>query len=234
MTISHLQDNLATLERETTALIRTAARLDDRDVRAASRCVGWTRAHVLTHIARNADGMTNLAHWATTGERTPQYVSQESRNADIEAGALRGAHELVEDIEDSATAFAVAARDLAGAPEDAEVEGRGGRPMKGRDVVTARLREVVFHHVDLDAGYTFADTDPGVVERALRESVRRMERADPPPSLTVRANDGGEWTIGGGDQQVSGTKADLLLWLSRGVTDGISSPGPLPELPSWG
>lgn len=231
---SHLQDNLTTLERETTALIRTAARFDDRDVRAPSRCVGWTRAHVLAHIARNADGMSNLVHWAVTGERTPQYASPESRNADIEAGALRPARELLEDIEDSATGFAVAARDLAGQAEDAVVDGRGGRPMKGSHLVTARLREVVFHHVDLDAGYTFADSDPGVVERALAESVRRMEGTDTPPSLTISAIDGGQWAIGAGAQQVCGARADLLLWLSRGVEDGITSPDPLPVLPSWG
>ena len=29
----------------------------DSDVAASSLCEGWTRGHVLTHIARNADGI---------------------------------------------------------------------------------------------------------------------------------------------------------------------------------
>jgi len=31
----------------------------------------------------------------------------------------------------------------------------------GGQLPTLRLMEVLFHHVDLDAGYTFADADPG-------------------------------------------------------------------------
>ena len=40
---------------------------------------GWSRGHVLTHLARNADGAVNLLTWARTGVETPQYVSQEQR-----------------------------------------------------------------------------------------------------------------------------------------------------------
>ena len=57
--------------------------------RAPSLCEGWTRAHVVTHIARNADALSNLVHWATTGEPTPMYASPESRDADIAEGARR-------------------------------------------------------------------------------------------------------------------------------------------------
>ena len=34
--------------------------------RAPSALPGWTRAHVLTHLARNADAMVNLLTWART------------------------------------------------------------------------------------------------------------------------------------------------------------------------
>jgi maleylpyruvate isomerase len=56
-TSSHLSDNLTLLAHETGLLIRTAAGLDDGTVRAPSLCEGWTRAHVLSHIARNADAL---------------------------------------------------------------------------------------------------------------------------------------------------------------------------------
>ena len=66
-TPSHLSDNLSLLAHETSLLMRTAAGLDDEAIRRASLCEGWTRAHVLSHIARNADGLGNLASWAITG-----------------------------------------------------------------------------------------------------------------------------------------------------------------------
>jgi maleylpyruvate isomerase len=34
---------------------------------APSALPGWSRAHVLTHVARNADAMINLLTWARTG-----------------------------------------------------------------------------------------------------------------------------------------------------------------------
>ena len=45
---------------------------------------GWTRKHVVAHLAGNAEGMTNLATWARTGTKTPMYVSMDARQADIE------------------------------------------------------------------------------------------------------------------------------------------------------
>ena len=44
---------------------------------------------MLTHLARNADGMINLLLWARTGIVTPAYASAEARVADIEKGAVR-------------------------------------------------------------------------------------------------------------------------------------------------
>ena len=38
----------------------------------------WTRAHVLTHVARNADAMVNLLTWARTGVPTPAYASRDA------------------------------------------------------------------------------------------------------------------------------------------------------------
>ena len=59
---------------------------------------GWTRAHVLTHVARNADAMVNLVTWARTGVQTPAYVSRDARDADIETGAGRTPAEIRDDL----------------------------------------------------------------------------------------------------------------------------------------
>ena len=111
---------------------------------------------------------------------------------------------------------------------------RGGRKVLGGQLPTLRLMEVVIHHVDLDAGYTFADADPGFVKRAVANSVSRMTAKAEAPSVTLRSDEGETWTIGGGSQVVTGSNAALLLWLTRGNGAGLSSQAGLPRLPSWG
>jgi maleylpyruvate isomerase len=231
---SHLSDNVALLEYETSLLIGTATALDDETIRVASLCEGWTRAHVLSHIARNADALGNLVSWAISGTPRAMYDSPESRDADIMAGASRGAQEILADLKDSAARFASAARGLAGAPEQAEVEMRGGRLVRGAQLPTLRLMEVVFHHVDLEAGYAFADADPGFVKRAITIAVERFRAGTQVPSITLRSSDGGTWSLGDGAQEIGGSNAALLLWLARGEGHGISSSAPLPRLPAWG
>ena len=233
-TSSHLSDNLGLLAHETSLLMRTAAGLDDETVRAASLCQGWTRAHVLSHLARNADALGKLVSWATAGTPVAMYESPQARDADIVAGSTRGAQEIFADLGDSAARFASAAAGLAGPPEHVEVEMRAGRRVLGGQLPTLRLMEVVFHHVDLDAGYTFANADPGFVKRAINNAVERMRSAGQAPAISLRSDTGDRWTIGAGTQEVNGTNAALLLWLARGDGARVSSKDALPVLPSWG
>ncbi|HQF04569.1 MAG TPA: maleylpyruvate isomerase family mycothiol-dependent enzyme, partial [Phycicoccus sp.] len=83
------------LRAQTDALIATVTTLDDLEV--PSLCAGWSRAHVLTHLARNADGIGNLVR-AAAGAPGTMYASDEARDADIEAGAHRAKSEIVDDL----------------------------------------------------------------------------------------------------------------------------------------
>ena len=69
--VSHSLDRLAMA---TERLLTTATALSDAQMRDPSLLPGWTRGHVLTHIARNADGLVNLMRWARTGTKTPMYA----------------------------------------------------------------------------------------------------------------------------------------------------------------
>ena len=231
---SHLSDNLVLLAHETSLLMATAAGLNGETVRAASICVGWTRAHVLSHIARNADALGNLASWAITGTPVAMYKSPQARDADIASGSTRSAQEIYADLQASAARFASAAPGLAGPPESREVEMRAGRIVLGGQLPTLRLMEVVFHHVDLSAGYTFADADPGFVRRAIGNAVDRMTRSGKAPAISLRGDGGDTWSIGKSGQGVTGSNAAILLWLARGDASGISSPAVLPQMPAWG
>ena len=69
---------------------------------APSGLPGWTRKHLVAHVAANADALSNLVRWAATGEETPMYSSMEQRNADIEAGSAKPAAELAAWLQGSA------------------------------------------------------------------------------------------------------------------------------------
>ena len=234
MTSSHLAANLELMARETGLLLRTAAGLNEETIRAPSLCEGWRRAHVLSHLARNADGLGNLVSWAVTGTPVAMYASEGARDAAIQAGSTRSASDILADLQESSARFASAATGLAGPPEHREVEMRAGRRVLGGQLPTLRLLEVVFHHVDLDAGYTFADADPGFVRRAIGNAVRRIGAADPVPSIRLGGDDGDTWSIGEAAQEITGSNAALLLWLARGDGAGLSSQSVLPHLPAWG
>src|SRR5215470_2987098 len=134
--VNHSLDRLAAA---TDRVLATATALSDAEAREPSLLPGWSRGHVLTHVARNADGLGNLLQWARTGVETPMYASAESRSADIEAGAGRPAADLATDVRESAAAFAAEAASM---PEDAwagQVRALSGPPFPARGVLDRRL-----------------------------------------------------------------------------------------------
>jgi maleylpyruvate isomerase len=98
------------------------------------------------------------------------------------------------------------------------------------EIPLMRLREVVFHHVDLDAGFGFDDVEPDLVRLFLDEEVQRVRGAEDAPDVTLRTPDGDQWTIGLETASVTGSPAALLGWLARGLTTGLAADH-LPRLP---
>ncbi|HET9258243.1 MAG TPA: maleylpyruvate isomerase N-terminal domain-containing protein, partial [Pseudonocardiaceae bacterium] len=123
------------------------------ELSAPSKLPGWTRGHVVTHVARGAEGLCRLLAWARTGVETPMYPSLEARDADIEAGAGRGHAEQFDDLRRTAEAFAAAARELSPQHWDVIVRIRHSS-VPASWIPWARTRELWLHLVDLDAGVT--------------------------------------------------------------------------------
>nr|WP_198663572.1 maleylpyruvate isomerase family mycothiol-dependent enzyme [Jiangella endophytica] len=224
----------------TERLIATAATLDDADLAASSLCPGWTRAHVLTHVARNADGCANLLAWARTGRENPMYASRESRAADIEAGARRPAADIVDDLRITADRFVRAVMEMPDDGWERQVRGgpaASGDPLPGRRVLWLRLRELEVHHVDLGTGYGPADWPAAFVRRALDETVRAFGRREDVPALTLEIDDAGVEHLGAeAPVTVGGDPAELLSWLigrSDGAALRVQPADRLPALPSW-
>jgi len=227
-----LVQDIAAVRPATENLLATASRLSDEDLGAPSLCEGWTRGHVLAHLSRNADAISRLVGWAVTGERVEMYPGgQAARDAEIEAGAFRGAGEQLADLTQSAEQLdARLSRLESGTAVDA-VEGRGGFVIPSEDLPFMRLREVVYHHVDLAAGYSFEDVDGDLLARFISDAVRRLSMSRHAPDLRLSTAEGDEWTLGKGSVTVTGPRAGMLLWLARRRADGVSAQGPLPELP---
>ncbi|MFL6124308.1 maleylpyruvate isomerase family mycothiol-dependent enzyme [Actinophytocola sp.] len=215
--------------------------LDDRTIHQPSRLPGWSRAHVVTHLARNADALVNLLTWARTGVEHPMYASRADRDADIEEGADRLAQVLREDLRAANARFLVAATELSEKYWSATVAARMQGPIPASDVPVMRLHEVWVHLVDLDAGVTFADVPEGHLEQLLETALAPHLASPDWPAVRLTAELPGDrtrtWDLAGGHDdrtyEVAGPAADVVAWVT-GRGDGASLRGEVPVLPAWG
>jgi maleylpyruvate isomerase len=225
--------------REGTAFFESQlARVDDNELAAPSALSGWTRAHVVAHIARNADALGNLLTWARTGIVTHMYDSAEQRADDIEEGAEQSPRVLRFDLADALRRFADAIATMPEAAWWAEVRTRAGRAIPAAEVPWMRCREVWVHAVDLDVGASFADLPRPFVHAFLDEVVDGFTARPDCGGIELVADDGGLWTIGphGADEVVvEGEARALLGWLlGREHGHGLTSSAPtLPTIPVW-
>jgi maleylpyruvate isomerase len=232
---------LELLAASTAAFADTAQSLSDGDVRAPSLLPGWTRGHVLAHVARNADSLVNLLTWARTGVETPQYASQEARDTAIEEGSRMSAAALAADNREAAARFASAAATLPLASWSNEIRWRNGPPRPASAILWARRREVEIHHVDLAAEYVPADWSAEFTTHALGEAAKHFSRLGAGPFLLAGADSGARWRVAAPDAEpaltVSGTPSALLAWLIGRSSGTALTTDPatarLPELPDW-
>jgi maleylpyruvate isomerase len=220
------------LARHTALLLDTARSLDDLSVE--SLCDGWSRAHVLVHLARNADAIARLVHWATTGERTEMYPGgTQARNAEIAAGVDRPREAVLSDLADSSARVNALLDEVTGDLACPVVELRGGLPTPATELPFLRLREVVFHHADLEAGFGFDVVEPELVRAFLEDGVERLRRHPKAPAVRIRTDTGEEWDVGEGGPTVEGPPAGMLLWLARRRSSRVAGES-IPELPRGG
>lgn len=210
--------------------------MNEEEVRTPSLLPGWSRAHVVTHLARNADGLSNLLTWARTGIETPQYSSWEQRNLDIDSGSARPLVELVEDSRAAAERFMDEASRVVGEQWDVPVRTMSSPThFPARDVLLSRRTEVEVHHADLGTGYRAGDWPEDFTSMLI---ARVGEDRSDGPAMVLLASDGvgGPWRFGQGrGPEITGRAADLAWWLiGRGDRSRLtSSTGEVPELAKW-
>jgi maleylpyruvate isomerase len=207
-----------------------AARLDGADLHAASALPGWTRRHVVAHVAANARGLGRLAHWAATGEETPMYPSAQARDAEIEELATLPPEALVTLAEETAADLRAALLGLSGPQWEAQVRTSQGKMVPASEIVWMRCREMWIHGVDLGTGGGFADFPPDLLDALLADVAKLWERRGEELAPVLITTDT-EATFRSGDAQgheVYGTAAELAAWVTgRG-------PAPHPGAPAIG
>ncbi|MCI2418032.1 maleylpyruvate isomerase family mycothiol-dependent enzyme [Saccharopolyspora sp. K220] len=229
---------LAAIEHASTRLLDAVADLDDFAVRQASLLPGWSRAHVISHLARNADGFGNLLIWARTGIEHLMYASGDDRDEAIVEGATRSHRLLLEDLTASCDRFAHGVRSLPAAAWTAEVADAVGDVMPAHHVLRLRLLEVWVHLVDLDCGVGFDDIPQQDVEQLLEDAVQQFGGRADVPALSVEVDFGDHrrtWDLRGTTSppsRVRGAPGPMLGWL-LGRTGPELLEGDVPELPAW-
>lgn len=235
---------LTGLDDATAALLSDLAGLTDREAREPSLLTGWSRGHVLTHLARNAEGGTRLLIWARTGEPGYEYRSVAARAQAIEDGAGRPPAELAGDVQRTAAALHEAAAAMPPDGWQRRVTWTTGQETPAEHVPASRLAEVLIHHVDLGRpSYRPQHWPARWTAWMLDQAVAGMndERHLAPLQADLYATDTGRTyhldrpSGTANPQQISGPSADLLAWLmgrSDGATLTRDQPGQLPASPS--
>jgi maleylpyruvate isomerase len=211
----------------TTLFLDALAGLSDAELDAPCALPGWTRRHLLAHVASNAEALRRLLSWARTGVENRMYASPEQRVAAIETGAARPVGELRDQVRGSADALAADIAELPAAAWSVEVITAQGRTVPASTVVWMRAREVYVHAVDLGAGVTFADL-PEPFCAALLDDVVRWHASRSGPALVLVTPDGVREIPGDDARRVELPLADAAAWLT-----GRDERPDLPVLSRW-
>ncbi|WP_309113667.1 maleylpyruvate isomerase family mycothiol-dependent enzyme [Saccharothrix sp.] len=197
------------------------AGLTDDRVREPSVLPGWTRGHVLAHIAGVTEAMARQAENEGT-KLEPYPGGRPARDAAIEERAGRSAAE-------HRTAIAAAVERLEKAWDGVRdwstpVAYRDGTL---EDTAYAVWREIEIHTFDLGLGpVTFS---PEFCEHAVDFLAKRV----PDGVQLILASPGRKWTIGTGEpHELRGEATDLVVWLAGREPLGEVT-GTRPELNPW-
>lgn len=164
------------LDHATQRLLDDARTIPEADLRGPSLLPGWTRAHVLSHLARGAGHLRKLLIGARSGQDRPGYASEEELAAETERGAAMRAEDLVADLADSAMAFRAVVKQLPDEAWRVLVRAGDSAPFPAAELLTRRLVEVELHHCDLGTGYGPADWPAAFATMELAEPMRSQRQ----------------------------------------------------------
>ncbi|ALC07067.1 mycothiol-dependent maleylpyruvate isomerase [Corynebacterium deserti GIMN1.010] len=232
-----LEERLTLARLGTAHYSRQLSLVDNADFGEETNLKGWTRSHLIAHVAYNAIALCNLMHWANTGEKTPMYSSPEARNEDIAYGAtlipdaLRNLHEH------SVARLDVDWRESSDQAWDTEVLTAQGRTVPASEILWMRSREVWIHAVDLGAVATFSNIPQVILETLAAEITAKWASKGAGEGLVlVDAASGARYPAAPGENEVviTGSLPGIVRYAAGRGSEGVtSSTGEVPEPPRW-
>ncbi|MGW6898943.1 maleylpyruvate isomerase family mycothiol-dependent enzyme [Streptomyces sp. NPDC054919] len=206
--------------------------VSDTELTRPSLLPGWDKAHVIGHVARNADALINLLDWARTGTPTPMYPQEGARERDIETAAAQSPSALRRELAASQQRLQAALTELPYPAWAARVRSALGRDIPVSEVPWLRVREVWLHAVDLKTGATPADFPSALVDRLLTDVTATLTSRGAPQLLLVPDDRDAVWHLGssGDGPQVVAPAHVLLAWVTgRGPQPSGTSSVALPR-----
>ncbi|MQY37357.1 hypothetical protein SRB17_53610 [Streptomyces sp. RB17] len=225
---------------------RAAAGLSGPGLRAPSGLPGWTRGHVLAHVAHSVDAYVWLLRLAHTGRAPGPRTDAATQAAAIERDATLSAEGLAARLREGLDRFAAHARVLSGPAWDRLVPALAGWRHPAWYLLLRCLRELETHHLDLGVGHGTEQWPDSYVAWALDDTLTTL-RAQGFPLASVEAVDlGRRWCVAPEGPSVTGAGHQVLGWLSGRTPAGVLTTGnpaallpappawPQPPLPGWG
>lgn len=185
----------------------------------ASLLPGWTRAHVATHLARNAEHTRAIIEAAVAGGPQPDRPGPDQVKRELEAGADRTGLELQIDLDSTAGALQ---NTIEAVTDWTPIVRIDGADLPLSTVPLMRLHEVYLHELDLDCGFTPDGVDPAAAAWLLRWTLFRLRNAR--MARVALTTDTVSDVIGDGERRLSvrGSDARVWSWLTgRGDPDII-------------
>ncbi|WP_459984389.1 maleylpyruvate isomerase family mycothiol-dependent enzyme [Nocardioides sp. AN3] len=192
-------------------LVRTVDSLAPEAWARPSLLPGWQVAHVVAHVALNAEALAGVIVGSVERRPVTMYASLEARDEDIGRLADADPAELRDRLMASVTRFDAALTTLPDELGGTMIERTPGsvRRFPLGAVASMRLREVEIHHADLHQDYCPADW-PEAFTRMLLDHESKHHAGT---GFRVVATDlDGSWDFGTPGPTVTGLGHELAWW----------------------
>jgi maleylpyruvate isomerase len=173
VTDPQITEALLLARRGTAYFSRHLAQLTADDLYGPSLLSGWSRAHVVAHVAYHARHLAHLLEKIRTSEPVP--TGEETYDVDYAAtlpqAALQNlhAHTVVH--------LNVEWRDLPADKWETVVQGPHGSPLRLVDTLWNRAKEVWMHAVDLNTGGKLEDVPSLFLDQLSEETLSVRDKA---------------------------------------------------------